>query len=233
MKRFKFDPGHGGSDPGAVGFNLEEANVVLNLCTKTGNYILQHYEGVAISYTRTSDVYVSLDQRTDMANKEKVDFFYSFHNNAFGKSSANGFESFVYTDASSASVAYQNVIHGEIMQFLKKHGINDRGKKRGNLHIVRETKMPAILTEYLFISNKKENDLLKNELFINGLAEATGKAIAKATGLKPKSAAPIIKKAVAKKLYKVQVGAFEEKANADRLVKELESKGYKPFVKEE
>lgn len=195
MKHLRFDIGHGGTDPGAIGFDLHEADVVLSLGTKTGNYILKNYDGVKISYSRTGDVFVSLDQRTDSANKEKVDFLYSFHDNSHTTSTAHGFETFVYTNASSASIAYQNVIHGEIMQYLKNFNIYDRGKKRANLHMVRESKMPAVLAEYLFISNKRENDLLRNDSFLSGLAEATGKGIAKAMGLKEK-VIPVVKEAI-------------------------------------
>jgi N-acetylmuramoyl-L-alanine amidase len=195
VKHIKIDIGHGGSDPGAIGFGLKEADVVLALGTRTGNYILKNYEGVKISYSRTSDVFVSLDQRTDSANKEKVDFLYSLHDNSHTTKSAHGFETFVYTNASAASIAYQNVIHGEIMQFLKKFNIHDRGKKRANLHMVREPKMPAVLAEYLFISNKRENELLRNDAFLSGLAEATGRGIAKAIGLKEK-VIPVVKEAV-------------------------------------
>jgi N-acetylmuramoyl-L-alanine amidase len=228
MKHFRFDPGHGGTDPGAVGHGLHEADVVLDLATKTGNYILRNYEGVKISYSRTSDVFVSLDQRTDMANKDDVDFLFSFHDNSHSNLNANGFETFVYNDASSASIAYQNVIHGEIMQYLKKYNIYDRGKKRGNLHMVRETKMPAVLAEYLFISNKKENELLKNESFINGLAEATGKGIAKATGLKEK-VAPVIK-AVAKRQVRLVIET--NNVNAEKIANEFKERGYPVRIEE-
>jgi N-acetylmuramoyl-L-alanine amidase len=232
----QLDAGHGGSDPGAVGHGLHEADIVLDLCLKTGDYLIDNYEKVKITYSRSNDTHLSLGQRTDIANLRNVDFFYSFHNNSFGNTAANGFETWVYTNPGAQTIAYQNVIHGEIMQFLKKYGITDRGKKRGNLHVVRETKMPAILTEYLFISNKKENDLLRNKDFINGLAEVTAKGIAKAIGLKEKVKPKPVPKPVAKpsgKLYKVQIGAFSDKANAEKVAKEAKAKGFNTYIVEE
>jgi N-acetylmuramoyl-L-alanine amidase len=228
MKHLRFDAGHGGTDPGAIGYGLHEADVVLNLATKTGNFILKNYESVKISYSRTSDVFVSLDQRTNMANKDNVDFLFSFHDNSHSNVSANGFETFVYNDASTASIAYQNVIHREIMHYLKKYNIYDRGKKRANLHMVRETKMPAVLAEYLFISNKKENELLRNASFINGLAEATGRAIAKATGLKEKNR-PVVKQIVKKQ---VRLVIETNNVNAEKIAAEFKERGYPVRIEE-
>jgi N-acetylmuramoyl-L-alanine amidase len=234
---FLFDPGHGGNDPGAVGYGLKEADVVLDLCLKTGNYLLQNYTGVRIHYTRTSDTTMSLTERTNLANLKHVDFMYSFHNNSHTTSTAHGFETFVYTSPSTKSVAAQNIIHDEIMKFLKGYGITDRGKKKANFHIVRESKMPAVLAEYLFISNKKENDLLSDDNFRSKLAEATAKGIAKAWGLKEKpKPTPQTKPVVSKPsntLYKVQIGAFSEKVNAEKLAAQAKAKGFKTYIEEE
>jgi N-acetylmuramoyl-L-alanine amidase len=232
----QFDAGHGGNDPGAVGHGLHEADVVLDLCLKTGDFIMDNYSNVKVTYSRSNDTYLTLGQRTDIANLRNVDFFYSFHNNSFGKESANGFETFIYPSAGKETQDIQNVIHNEIMSFLKQYGITDRGKKKGNLHVVRETKMPAVLTEYLFISNKKENDLLRNTAFIQALAEVTAKGIAKALRLKEKVKPKPVPKPVAKpsrKLYKVQLGAFEVKENAEKLAKEAKLKGFTTYIVEE
>ncbi|MGM0807622.1 MAG: N-acetylmuramoyl-L-alanine amidase [Bacillota bacterium] len=209
MINLLFDPGHGGTDPGANRFGLEEADVVLELAEKTGNYILRNYEGVRVHYTRTSDTTLALGDRTGLANLKHVDFMYSFHNNSHTTPTAHGFETFVYTSPSSKSVTMQNVIHAEIMKMLKPYGITDRGKKKANLHIVRESKMPSVLAEYLFISNKRENDLLRNENFLYELAKATAVGIAKALGLKEK-VKPVVKEAVKVKKDEVK-GHWAEK----------------------
>jgi N-acetylmuramoyl-L-alanine amidase len=230
VTEIQLDAGHGGSDPGAVGHGLHEADVVLDLCLKTGDYLTDHYEKVKVTYSRSNDTYLSLSQRTDIANLRKVDFFYSFHNNSFRNEAAHGFETWVYDKVGKETLHLQEVIHSEVMGFLKQHGITDRGKKKGNLHVVRETHMPAVLAEYLFISNKKENSLLRNKDFINGLAEVTAKGIAKALGLKAKPK-PVPKPSG--ELYKVQIGAFSLKANAEKVAKEAKSKGFNAYIVKE
>jgi len=108
------------------------------------------------SLSRTTDVYLSLSQRADLANKWGADYFISVHINAGG---GTGFESYIYNGSvSSATIAYQNVMKAI-------GGVKDRGKKRANYAVLRETKMPAILTENLFIDNSSDVAKLKSEQF--------------------------------------------------------------------
>jgi N-acetylmuramoyl-L-alanine amidase len=188
MKYVVLDPGHGGKDPGASGYGIYEKNVVLDLAKRVNTH-LGAYENVAVSLTRWDDRFIELSDRAKFANNRNADLFVSLHNNA-ASASAHGFESFVYTSASSASRKYQDVVHSHIMAYLKNYGITDRGKKSANYAVVRETKMPAMLIEYLFITNSKENSLLKDSNFLDGLAKATAEGIAAALGLKKKSNKP-------------------------------------------
>jgi N-acetylmuramoyl-L-alanine amidase len=84
------------------------------------------------------------------------------------------------------------------MNYLAQVGIHDRGKKRANYAVLRETKMPAILLENLFITNEKENKLLKDDTFLDNLAGAIAAGIAKIFGLKKKNTVP-------KPMYRVTV----------------------------
>ncbi len=101
--------------------------------------MLTEYDGVEVLYTRMDDCFLELSERAAIANKLKADYFVSVHINAGG---GTGFESYVHPNANSATIAYQNVIHAEIMKSLGN--VNDRGKKRANYAVLRETKMPAI-----------------------------------------------------------------------------------------
>jgi N-acetylmuramoyl-L-alanine amidase len=179
------DPGHGGKDPGAIGFGLHEADVCLKLA-KMVSEELGKYEGVAVTLTRWDDRYISLSERAAYANQKGADYFISLHNNA-GPASAHGFESYVYEQPSTASEAYQNVLHETVAAYMAKYGVRDRGKKRANYAVVRETKMPAILLENLFITNERENKLLRDDAFLRGLAAAIAAGIAKMFGLKKKA----------------------------------------------
>lgn len=183
------DPGHGGKDPGATGFGLAEKDVVLKIAKKINDHFGK-YEGVKVSLTRWGDKYLTLSERAAFANNKKCDLFISIHNNA-ASASACGFESFVYDHASSASRAYQNVLHKQVMSYLSKYGIRDRGQKRANFAVLRQTTMPAILIENLFITNKRENELLRNSQFLDGLAESVVTGVATIFGLKKKKPKPM------------------------------------------
>jgi N-acetylmuramoyl-L-alanine amidase len=227
MVRIVLDAGHGGTDSGAVGNGLREKDLTLNIVKKIGD-MLKDYEGVEIIYTRTDDRFLELSERATIANKAKADFFLSVHINAGG---GTGFESYIYNGSvSAATIAYQNVIHAEIMKAIGN--IKDRGKKRANYAVLRGTKMPAILTENLFIDNPNDATKLKSEQFLLQVAHGHVEGIVKAFGLKRKVAAQTQTKTnvAPTQLYRVQVGAFADRKNAERLAEELKKKGYPAII---
>ncbi|MEA2107541.1 MAG: N-acetylmuramoyl-L-alanine amidase [Bacteroidota bacterium] len=75
------DPGHGGRDPGASGRIAKEKDLVLAIALKLGTYIEENLPDVEVIYTRTKDVFVPLDERAEIANKNKADLFISLHLN--------------------------------------------------------------------------------------------------------------------------------------------------------
>jgi N-acetylmuramoyl-L-alanine amidase len=76
------DAGHGGKDPGAVGSSSREKDIVLAIALKTGEYITGNFNDVKVIYTRNKDVFIDLDKRADIANKNHADLFISIHTNA-------------------------------------------------------------------------------------------------------------------------------------------------------
>lgn len=222
MTKVMFDPGHGGKDPGAVGNGLKEKDLTLDISKRAKKYLEDNYEGITVYMTRTTDKFLELSERADLANAKKVDLFVSNHINAGG---GTGFETFIYNGGVGASTKKaQDLIHGAMMDFLKKHGVKDRGQKSANFAVVRESNMEAILPESLFIDNANDAKLLKSSSFKQGLAEAQAKGIASYLGLKKKKAskpAPAPKPSNPKKdgLTAVivdgkQVGAFGDPDNA-------------------
>ncbi len=89
------DPGHGGRDPGAVGRISQEKNIVLSVVKILGEMIEKNMSDVKVVYTRTTDVFVPLEQRAVIANNNKADLFISVHTNAATNRSAYGAETFV------------------------------------------------------------------------------------------------------------------------------------------
>lgn len=219
MAKVFLDPGHGGSDPGAVANGLKEKDVVLKIARYTRDYLTKNYGNVTVRMSRDSDVYPSLTQRANVANAWGADLFVSIHINAGG---GIGYEDYVYNGGvSNDTFKLQNALHTEISKLF---GTN-RGKKRANYAVLRQTSMPAVLTENGFIDNKSDARFLKNDSNLRKLGEAHAKGIANYCGLKRKQA-PNANKSKTSELYRVrsswanaksQKGAFAKLSNAKEL----------------
>lgn len=94
LKTVVIDPGHGGKDSGARGRKSKEKDIVLDISLKLGTYIEENIPDVKVIYTRTTDVFVPLDERANIANKNKADLFISIHCNGNKDSRAYGTETF-------------------------------------------------------------------------------------------------------------------------------------------
>ena len=76
------DAGHGGKDPGALGKNSREKDIVLSVALKAGKYIQENHSDVEVIYTRTTDEFIELHKRAQIANESGADLFISIHCNA-------------------------------------------------------------------------------------------------------------------------------------------------------
>ena len=109
------DPGHGGKDPGAIGRRgNKEKTINLNVSKAVGNIIKEKYPEVKIIYTRSTDVYIPLMQRANIANRAKADLFISIHTNASKSRQARGCETFTLGAGSNAeakaAAKYENEV---------------------------------------------------------------------------------------------------------------------------
>jgi N-acetylmuramoyl-L-alanine amidase len=217
------DAGHGLPDSGAVGCGLLEYQVAMRIVQQVKPIIERH--GVKVVLTRTNDKIVALNERCRIANDANANLFVSIHLNAADKK-AHGYETLTYKQRPEATM-----MHAEMMNYLKRFGVTDRGiKERPGLAVLAGTYMPALLLENLFIDNESDMKLMKQESFFNGLCEAIARGILRVLGVTyiPQKPAP----QPAGTLHTVQIGAFNDKANADKLAAELKAKGYNPIVKE-
>ena len=89
------DPGHGGKDAGAVGKTSQEKDLNLSLALKVGELVQEQYPDVKVVYTRSTDVFIPLQTRADIANKNNADLFISIHTNAAESKAAHGVETFI------------------------------------------------------------------------------------------------------------------------------------------
>jgi len=181
VKKIYLDEGHGESkDSGAV--NAKEGLVEAKLNLQLSNYIIAYlktnYTGFQINRTRSDRAFASLGARAVKANKWGADVFLSIHVNAGG---GTGFESFIYNKTTSSKTKeLQKCINNRAMNAAKKHGLGAHGNqpyKSGNLSVLRNTNMPACLTEICYIDSE-DYKLLKNNDFLKDMAEAYAEGIA-------------------------------------------------------
>ena len=218
MAKVFLDAGHGGKDSGALGNGLQEKDVALSVTLKVGNILKNH--GVGVSYSRTTDVFLELADRASRANNAGVNSFVSIHCNAFSDTSARGVETYSYTGSATGaklSKAIQDSIIASGVYTL------NRGTKTQNFAVLRLTNKPAALVELAFITNSQDANILRNRQ--DDLAVAVSKGILSNLGIPYNGGG-----SGGSTLYKVQVGAYSIKANADNLVNELKGKGYNPIV---
>ena len=234
-KTLVLDPGHGGSDPGAVGNGLREKDLTLDICKRVKKYLESNYTGIKIHMTRTTDKYLSLSQRAQFANSKKADLFVSVHINAGG---GTGYEDFIHNSLSNSSTTakMRDTFHKEVVK--EQSFWRNRGKKKANFAVLRETKMAAILTENGFIDNKNDADKLKKSSYLDKIAKGHAEGIAKALNLKKKTTSSTSKNTTTstkktnskKTYYRVVAGSYTERKNADAQVARLKKAGFDAFI---
>jgi len=166
------DAGHGGRDPGAVRFGLNEKDPNLDIALRLKGKL--EANGFRVIMTRTSDLYYSLDERVEMANNSGADLFLSIHNNAAFSESANGTETFWCPNGVNGSSQFASLVQSNM---LAEAGRANRGVKTANFRVIKYTTMPAALVECAFVSNPTENNLLKTGDFREKCAVGLYKAI--------------------------------------------------------
>ena len=162
------DPGHGGQDPGAVASDLKEKDLNLEISVELTS-LVQHNRIPAL-LIRGEDLFLSLEQRCEMANNLKAGLFLSVHCNASQNQSAAGIEVFHAPDSGSGK-KFARALHQE----LSKLGRVDRGVKPAEYYVLKHTHMPACLVECGFITNREEAAWMKSH--ISELAQALARGI--------------------------------------------------------
>lgn len=179
------DPGHGGSDPGAIGKDEE-----------TGEEILQEKDpnleialivekrlkdaGVTVYMTRDDDTYVTLSGRYNYANSKNADLFCSIHNNASENFETSGTMTMYAYDEPKKGYTISGKEYATIMQkhMVKALGSTDlKARKNSALAVVRGTNMPAVITESLFVSNESDRNRLLNRNTLKTIANAIADGI--------------------------------------------------------
>lgn len=213
-EKIVIDPGHGGSDWGATYQGRKEKDDNLNLALAVGQILSQ--SGIDVEYTRVDDVYNTPFEKAMMANNAGADFFVSFHRNATGSDvKQTGVETLVFDDSGVKAEMARN-----INQELQELGFVNRGVvERPNLVVLRRTSMPAVLIETGFIDNETDNE--KFDTQFDEIATAIAEGILETLNLGPLIEQP---------LYKVQVGAYEDRQQAQELADRLKNQGFEAYL---
>lgn len=199
------DPGHGGKDPGAVAHGIKEKDVNLRMARILGRMLEE--KGFRILYTRTTDVFVPLEERTAMANAQKADLFLSIHANAHPNPNMKGFEIYslnlarnqdaVRVAARENAVSSKKIsdlqliltdlmlnskiteskelatkIHGTTITGMRRTHpkLADRGVREAPFYVLMGAKMPAVLIEMGYLTNREEARLLNTDAYLRTLA---------------------------------------------------------------
>jgi len=164
------DPGHGGKDPGAIGFGAQEKNVVLN----TSLYLQQLLAKtpMKVEMTRSTDVFLELAERVDFAARVNGSAFVSIHANAFN-GSASGTESYYYRASTNPYTEESKKLATYIQKRLVPAlNTKDRGVKTGSFYVLKYNTMPAALVELGFIDQADDNAKLVNAAYQQKAAKA-------------------------------------------------------------
>ncbi|AUM63446.1 N-acetylmuramoyl-L-alanine amidase [Brevibacillus laterosporus] len=164
------DAGHGGHDVGAKGtVGNYEKDFTLSVANRLVEYLKQHKEFQVIA-TRSTDTYLTLKERTDIANEIDADVFISVHANSFNPET-RGTETYYYNQN---SLDLARVVHKHLLAATQ---FPDRKVKQNNFYVVKNTKMPAVLTETGFLTNQIENTQLMSPQFQDKVAKSLADAI--------------------------------------------------------
>ncbi|MBI5638166.1 MAG: N-acetylmuramoyl-L-alanine amidase [Nitrospinae bacterium] len=205
------DPGHGGKDPGAIGRGgLREKDVALDIALRLEK-LLKTNCNCRVLLTRSTDIFIPLEERTAFANTNDADLFISIHANSSKKRNVSGVETYFLSPARSKDEGYvaaqENMMNMEsdnedtndlafilydmqstdkinessrmaamvqhaVVKGLKPgHRPYDHGVKQAMFYVLHGARMPSVLVETSFISNAKEEKLLRNAAYRQKIAE--------------------------------------------------------------
>lgn len=215
------DAGHGGSDNGASYNGRREKDDVLKLTLAVGKILENNC--INVEYTRTTDVYNTPYEKAVIANNSGADLFVSIHRNAFPiPNQTSGVQTLLYNDSGLKAKLARN-INSQLIDL----GFENKGViERPNLVVLKRTKMPAVLIEAGFIDNDNDNELFDEKF--NELAQAIADGIIETIGPQCKDGNNDVNNN--RRLYRVQVGAYNSKENADDLLNELKDGGYPAYI---
>ena len=230
-KRVFIAVGHGGSDSGAVANGFKEKDLNLPIALACQKELVRH--GVIVGMSRTKD---ENDKTTvQECNAFKADLALDIHNNAGG---GDGAEVYHYHKGGVSKQLAQNILDCIVALGQNSRGIKTKLNANGKDYyaFIRETAPPAVIVECAFVDNKTDIQIIDTKAEQEAMGIAISKGVLKTLGIpwKPeeKVEAKPVQNSVSNKLYRVQVGAYKDRANADALLKKLKAAGFNGIITE-
>ena len=191
--------------------------------------LLSDFEGYDLIRTddTTGEKAIELNERIKKANNFKADVYISVHHNAgIGGGKGGGIVAYTYTKVGQETEALQKELYDALIKYTGLKGNRAQPLAKANLAECRDTAMPAVLLELGFMDSSTDVPVILSEDYADKCAKAIVEVLVKKGNL-------VKKEKTEKTLYRVQVGAFSKKENAENLAAELKKKGYDAIIKKD
>jgi len=189
--------------------------------------LLANYTGYELLRTddTTGEQKIEVEERTAAANRFGADVYLSVHHNAgIGGGKGGGIVSIAYPNVGAVTKAWQKELYDELIAATGLKGDRANGLAEMDLQELRETDMPAVLLELGFMDSATDAPIILTEAFADKCAAAIVRVLVRKGGLKAK---PAPKPQTGGKLYRVQIGAFADRGNAEYCVAKAKAAGFK------
>ena len=211
--------GHGGSDPGAVANGVKEKDLNLSIALACRDELVRH--GVEVKMSRTKDENDPIGEEVNECNAYGPDLAVDIHNNAGGGDGGEVFHSYL---GGKGKTLAENILAEIVNIGQNSRGCKIRKNANGNDYyaFIRNTTCPAVIVECAFVDNSTDLEILATEGKRQKMGQAIAKGILKTLGIEFQAETGTI--------YRVQVGAYKIRANAEAMQKRLKEAGFSSFI---
>ena len=209
--------GHGGGDLGAVANGVKEKDLNLSIALACRDELKRH--GVEVRMSRAKDENDSLTEEIKECNAFSPDLAVDIHNNAGG---GDGAEVFHHHGGGKGKILAENILSEIVKVGQNSRGAKVRKNSQGKDYygFIRETSCPAVIVECAFVDNASDLKILATESDRQKVGRAIAKGILKTLGVEIQG----------ERLYRVQVGAYLLKSNAEDMQKKIKAVGFDAFI---
>lgn len=211
--------GHGGSDPGAVSNNTKEKDLNLSIALACRELLEAH--GITVRMSRTKDENDTVSDEIKECIAFSPDLAVDIHNNAGG---GDGAEVYYHHGGGIGKILANNILAEIVSMGQNSRGAKIRKNNNGKDYygFIRETPCPAVIVECAFIDNASDLHILTSERGKKAMGQAIAKGIMNTLGVQFPAATGT--------MYRVQVGAYSVKENAEAMQRGLLAAGYDAIV---